>query len=443
MGKRVLVADDSATIQKAFSMVLGGQDGISLVPARSFDEAVTAARQGRPDLVIADIALGNRTGYELCSALKSDPALRGLPVYILGSSQTPYDEARGRQAGADGHLTKPFESQSLIDRVQEALSRPAVAAAPVARPSSPPVAAAAPPVGARPAMAAVVDDLDDEYGEFTIERSSAGQNLPSAPAVASAPVLSAAPPAAPPPGRPAASPGPSPISPFAPATAAPQAASAGSSAALRPSLIPGARPGPAPRPQVSVASASVAPPTAAAQRPAAPPALPRREMPGDPGFHPKRAEPLDGPMASAAAAHAGIGRTIMGLPAVAIPGMPLTPREARPVVPPHTPAPPALVPQAPAVAPMPPPTPAITPIAPGRQPAGAYPLTPVAPGDSAAAVAARIDQKVAAIAARGPEFEAIAKLSREIIEQVVWEVVPELAEAIIREHVERLANARK
>jgi hypothetical protein len=49
-----------------------------------------------------------------------------------------------------------------------------------------------------------------------------------------------------------------------------------------------------------------------------------------------------------------------------------------------------------------------------------------------------VAQKVAAIAARGPEYEAIAKLSKEIIEQVVWEVVPELAEVIIRQEVERL-----
>jgi hypothetical protein len=50
---------------------------------------------------------------------------------------------------------------------------------------------------------------------------------------------------------------------------------------------------------------------------------------------------------------------------------------------------------------------------------------------------------MAAIAARGPEYEAIAKLSREVIEEIVWEVVPELAEIIIREHVERLAAAKK
>jgi hypothetical protein len=69
-----------------------------------------------------------------------------------------------------------------------------------------------------------------------------------------------------------------------------------------------------------------------------------------------------------------------------------------------------------------------------------------APSFAAAAVSSvanQIDQKVAALAARGPEYEAIAKLSREIIEQVVWEVVPELAEAIIRQEVDRLASAKK
>ena len=69
MGKRVLVADDSATIQKAFAMVFGGQD-LTLVPARSLDEAMSIARQGRPDLVIADTNLGNRSGYDLCAAVK-------------------------------------------------------------------------------------------------------------------------------------------------------------------------------------------------------------------------------------------------------------------------------------------------------------------------------------------------------------------------------------
>jgi hypothetical protein len=53
------------------------------------------------------------------------------------------------------------------------------------------------------------------------------------------------------------------------------------------------------------------------------------------------------------------------------------------------------------------------------------------------AVLSKVDQKMAAIAARGPEYEAIAKLSREIIEKIVWEIVPELAEVILREEIQK------
>jgi hypothetical protein len=68
-------------------------------------------------------------------------------------------------------------------------------------------------------------------------------------------------------------------------------------------------------------------------------------------------------------------------------------------------------------------------------PPAAQPRPSLVPPAAHASVAASVEQKLAAISAKGPEYEAIAKLSREIIEQVVWEVVPELAEAIIREHI--------
>jgi hypothetical protein len=75
--------------------------------------------------------------------------------------------------------------------------------------------------------------------------------------------------------------------------------------------------------------------------------------------------------------------------------------------------------------------------APAARP-GTAPVRPLQPSAPvAAAVTSAIDQKVAAFAARGPEYEAIAKLSREIIEKVVWEVVPELAETIIREELQK------
>jgi len=147
MGKRILVADDSLTIQKAFAMVLGGQD-YTLLTARSVDEALVSAKGARPDLIIADAVLGSGSGYDLCASVKAEPALYGVPVHILASNQNPLDEARAHRVGADGHLLKPFDSQTLLDSVSAALVAPArpvpapvievpAAAAPHAAPASP------------------------------------------------------------------------------------------------------------------------------------------------------------------------------------------------------------------------------------------------------------------------------------------------------------------
>ena len=103
------------------------------------------------------------------------------------------------------------------------------------------------------------------------------------------------------------------------------------------------------------------------------------------------------------------------------PTAPVAPLQSRGGTAPHVPTGYAPVPHIPAAPPVP-----VAPYA---------PAAPPAPSPAAAAVSATVDQKLAAFAAKGPEYEAIAKLSREIIEQIVWEVVPELAEAIIREQV--------
>ena len=471
MGKRVLVADDSATIQRAFTMVFGSREDVSLVPARSLDDAVAAARQGRPDLVIADASLGGRTGYDLCSAIKSDAGLRGVPVYILASSHSPYDDGKGRSAGVDGHLTKPFESQALIDKVLEILARPTSIAATVtapraepmaptpqmARPSVSPVrsptpssspayapsaspafsASAARPsaFGGPPTPVRPADD-DDDYGEFKIERTAGGRTPPGARPAA------VVPPAAP--ARPTAGGlGAAPTS-FASAGATPSGgvaagagptsfASAGPTpaAGLRPSLIPGTRPGTTPGRLPYSPLAATPPPVASAARPAAsPPSAPSPSAPAPISAH-----------GNAAPA----GRTIMGLPAVAIPGVPVRPTST-PAGQAPSPGMPGM--RAPSTGPAPlQPFPAkevpTGELRPGPAQGSALPSAPSFPPAISARVEQRVEQKLAAISAKGPEYEAIAKLSREIIEQVVWEVVPELAEVIIREHVERLAQSRK
>src|SRR5450755_2159178 len=109
MGRRILIADDSVTIQKAFALTVTGED-FTLTTARSADEGLTLARQTRPDLVIADASMPGRSGYELCASLKADAALRAIPVFILSSAQQPYDDAKGHQVGAEGNFVKPWDS---------------------------------------------------------------------------------------------------------------------------------------------------------------------------------------------------------------------------------------------------------------------------------------------------------------------------------------------
>jgi CheY-like chemotaxis protein len=379
MGKRILIADDSVTIQKAFAMTLGHED-ITITAARSADEGLTLARQTRPDLVIADASMPGRSGYELCAALKADAALRAIPVYILSSTQQPYDEAKGQQVGADGTFLKPWDTAGMIEKVKDAASRPAGAA-------PRPAAATPPPPRATSTLPAAA--LGDEYDvdmDAPAPRDTApaparttASSMPTAPAMHAAPPPAAAPPAA----RPAA-----------PAAAPP--------GGMRPSLIPGVRPG----------------------------AMP----PVRPGTSPSRTlgntAPMGGVPPRPAAGAAPMGRTLFGLPAASMP----FPGSTRPAPAAAAPAAaPAYAPPAPVPAYAPPPAAAPAPAyaPPAPEPPPARPTAPIAP----AAVSGLVDQKVAAMAARGPEYEALAKLSREVIEQIVWEIVPELAEAIIREQV--------
>lgn len=389
MVKRILIADDSVTIQKAFAMTFAAED-ITLMPARSADEGLSLARQMRPDLVIADGFMPGRSGYDLCAAIKAEPSLRGTLVYILSSAQQPYDETRGRQIGADGHFIKPFESSAIIDKVRDAIAR--AVPVPAEAPSR-----GAPPLGRPPLRSA--PPADDDYGEISVD----------VPPAAREPVRPAAPAYAAPAMRPAAlaaSPSPPASSGVAAAASAgPGAAAASGAPAMRPSLIPGLRPG--------------AIPTA---RPGAVPA-PRPSGPG-------AAPPVQ---------RAQAGRTLMGLPAANIP----IPGSSRPGAPTGHPGampqarPSILPPSRPAPAPTSSPPPSSSSHSPSPYQPAAYQPAATAPSGLGSAVSSAVEAKVAAFAAKGPEYEAIAKLSREVIEQIVWEIVPELAEAIIREHLEK------
>ena len=122
MPHRLLLADDSVTIQRVIELTFADED-VEVTAVGDGQEAIDLVLRDRPDIVLADIDMPKRDGYEVASFIKQDPALANIPVLLLAGAFEPVDESRARAAGCDGVLTKPFEPQSLIDRVRELLDR--------------------------------------------------------------------------------------------------------------------------------------------------------------------------------------------------------------------------------------------------------------------------------------------------------------------------------
>ena len=140
MPKTLLLADDSVTIQKVVGLTFANED-VTLVTVDNGDDAIARAKSMRPDLVLADVVMPGRNGYEVCEAIKTDPSLRHVPVLLLSGTFEAFDDERARRAGADGHITKPFEAQALVETVHRLLAQSA--SAPPAPAAPAPVAAAA------------------------------------------------------------------------------------------------------------------------------------------------------------------------------------------------------------------------------------------------------------------------------------------------------------
>jgi CheY-like chemotaxis protein len=376
MAKKILLAEDSITMQKVVEMTFAAED-FTVTAVSTGDDAIKQAKELKPDLVIADLSMEGKDGYEVCSAMKGDPDLAGIPVVLLHGSTTPVDDAKAKAAKADGQIAKPFETQALIDMVKE------IAAAPPAKTKEPigPIESLAPPMAS--------DDI-------VIDTTSLEE--PAKPAVAKP---AEAKPTAPP--KPA--PPPKPVSPPKPAAAKP--------AAAKPAPPPAKKPTPPPKP----APKPVPPPLT---KPAlAKPATPAPPKPLTPAL--STPEPVEITIeAEPPPAGAGVswdGPTFeQGVP------VPEPPRpdstligvgQTGPVQP-QTPTP------IPAMTSLPTPPPGM-PLPPKVQ---APPVTPGQPYEPAV-------------------YEAISKLSREVIEKIVWEVVPDLAETIIREELDRLVEKRR
>lgn len=137
MRRRILLADDSVTIQKVIELTFLDED-YEVKPVSNGDEAIALLSELDPDFVIADVHMPGANGYEVCRRAKQNRP--DVPVLLLVGTFEPFDEGQMRSAGADSYLKKPFDSQELLQRVEELL-----AARPVSAPAAPAFAPEPPP----------------------------------------------------------------------------------------------------------------------------------------------------------------------------------------------------------------------------------------------------------------------------------------------------------
>ena len=138
---KILVADDNSNIQKMVGLALKDQ-GIDVVAVGNGEAAVRKISDIKPDLVLADVFMPVRNGYEVCRYVKEDTTLAHIPVILLVGAFDPLDEQEAQRVGADGVLKKPFvPPDPLISMVKSALARAGVplgTAAPAEKPAAPP-----------------------------------------------------------------------------------------------------------------------------------------------------------------------------------------------------------------------------------------------------------------------------------------------------------------
>ena len=197
MAKKILLADDSLTIQKVVELTFSDSE-YELICVSNGQRALDRIAAGEmPDLILADVVMPEKNGYEVCEAIKANPATARMPVVLLSGTFEPFDRDRADRLGCDAIVSKPFDSQQLLRQVEALLARPAgevpttateaipVMTISVAVPAPPaPAASPAPPPSAEagfspedftgsirtPAQVAGGPDLfEEEYGQVDVE----------------------------------------------------------------------------------------------------------------------------------------------------------------------------------------------------------------------------------------------------------------------------------
>jgi two-component system, cell cycle response regulator DivK len=120
MKKRILVVEDQVDNRRILRDLLTNAN-YEVIEAENGEEALAATAAHRPDLILMDIQLPVLDGYEATRRLKTDPALRAIPIIVITSYALSGDEGKAREAGCDDYFAKPFSPRQLLAAIREYL----------------------------------------------------------------------------------------------------------------------------------------------------------------------------------------------------------------------------------------------------------------------------------------------------------------------------------
>jgi DNA-binding response OmpR family regulator len=119
--KKVLIADDEQNIVISIEFLMK-REGFQVVIANDGEDALAKVQSERPDLVLLDVMMPKKNGYEVCQSIKADPALASVKVLMLTAKGRDTEVAKGLAIGADAYMTKPFSTRDLVAKARALLA---------------------------------------------------------------------------------------------------------------------------------------------------------------------------------------------------------------------------------------------------------------------------------------------------------------------------------
>ena len=121
MAKKILIVDDEPNIVISLEFLMK-KEGFEVAVANDGDEALAKVASFNPDLLLLDVMMPKKSGFEVCEALRADSECTGLKIVMLTAKGRDTEMAKGLAIGADAYVTKPFSTRELVDKVKEMLA---------------------------------------------------------------------------------------------------------------------------------------------------------------------------------------------------------------------------------------------------------------------------------------------------------------------------------